>query len=738
MSSVSKPGGGGVSTRPVYHAGARAGIGAVPMPRFRSGGGSIAPGMRLRSYRFALGTWIGMTILGLGLLVLFASYAISATSVRTLAAQQFREVTRRQVLATQARLGAAAPALDTLDALLTNELEDASSERLARAFLGVLQANPGFTWVSYGDESGAFAGAYRTADGRYRINRSRIVDGRTELTEHEVQADGAWKEIRHDPDTGYDPRTRPFYELAKAAGHRVWTRPYVFYEQAIPGITCARPHRARDGSLAGVLTIDFDLNALSDFMRTADLSPNGTVLLFAPDGTLLAHPRVTVVARSGAGDEGHLLSVADLESPAMKALAREMGVKHDVVELEGGLKLQTFPVEVGGERHLASFTAFPVDSELLWFVGAIAPESDFLGPVRTQMFWLFAAMLAALAVTVVFVSNFLSEKFASQLRVLSDGMAEVGRLELADKPLPRSNVREIVAMQQALAAMKGGLRSFARYVPRDLVRRVLSSGREAVLGGETRELTVFFSDIEGFTSVAESMAPAELVEMLGEYLEEMTRIIAAHGGTVDKYLGDGILAFWGAPEEDPAHARRAAVAALDCAAAAGAAKLRTRIGLATGPVLVGNIGTPERMNYTVMGDTVNLASRLEGLNKAYGTRILVSEATAAALGSEVIARAVDVVAVKGKSKGVKVYELLARATGVPAEDADRRWLAEISELTLADYVARDFAKASAGWARILESRPGDLPAARMKERADAYEAEPPPADWTGVTIAKEK
>lgn len=701
----------------------------------------------LWSYSRTLGSRIAGIVFFFGLGLLAVTWFVSSRAIRQLAEQQFREVSRRQVLATQAHLGTAPPALDTLDSALSDTLAGGSSERLARSFLGVLRANPGFTWVSYGDERGSFVGAYRVPGGGFRINRSAIENGKTELFEHDVLPDGTWKEFRHELDTGYDPRTRPFYTSAKNAGHRIWTRPYVFFEQGVPGITCAQPHLDADGKLAGVITIDFDLNALSGFVRSADLSEHGTVVLFTPDGTLLAHPAVNVVTRTGAGDQGTLLSVADLPGPPMRALHAELGRKHEAVEIEGGLKLQNFSVRVDGTPHLASFTAFPVDRDVLWFVGAIAPESDFLGQVQWQMIRLFIGLLVLVGLAVPVASYWLSERFARQLRALSGSMNEVGRLELADTPFLPTKVREIVAMQQALASMKGGLRSFALYVPRDLVKRLLQSGQEAKLGGETREMTVFFSDIEGFTTIAESMTPAELVLMLSTYLEEMTKIIAAHGGTVDKFLGDGILAFWGAPESDADHALHAAQAALECsskldeqvkAGAFGGRVLRARIGLASGPVLVGNIGTTERMNYTVMGDTANLASRLEALNKAYQTRLLVSEETVSRLKGAVLARPLDVVAVKGKVRGVKVYELLGKVTGKPSVDADNVWLSDVSKAALDDYLARDFVKAATAWERVLEVRPGDGAAAVMKARAEDFVRSPPPAEWTGVHVAKEK
>ncbi len=195
--------------------------------------------------------------------------------------------------------------------------------------------------------------------------------------------------------------------------------------------------------------------------------------------------------------------------------------------------------------------------------------------------------------------------------------------------------KEVASMDESLLNMKGSLRSFSYYVPRDLVRAMLQSGQEAALQGQTRRMTVYFSDIEGMTSIAaETMAPDELVQLLSRYFDEMTQVIAAQGGTVDKFIGDAIMAFWGAPALTADHAARACEAALrsqrklaelrSAADAAGLANIRARIGIATGDVLVGNVGSHDRFNYTVMGDTVNLASRLEGLNKLYGTRILIS------------------------------------------------------------------------------------------------------------------
>jgi adenylate cyclase len=257
-------------------------------------------------------------------------------------------------------------------------------------------------------------------------------------------------------------------------------------------------------------------------------------------------------------------------------------------------------------------------------------------------------------------------------------------------------------------------------------------------------MTIFFSDIAGFTSVAEEMSPDALVALLGGYLDGMTDVIGSAGGTVDKFIGDGIMAFWGAPEVVEDHAARACEAALGCQrelermqreGSAEMKRLATRIGLATGEVLVGNIGTPERLNYTVMGDVVNLASRLEGLNKQYGTRVMASEETVRAANGRVVARAIDVVAVKGKARGVRVYELMARAS---EGDARAARVGALSEEALEAYLGRDFARAEARWAAVLDELPGDRAASLMRDRAREYGAHPPPAEWNGVYVAHEK
>jgi adenylate cyclase len=220
-------------------------------------------------------------------------------------------------------------------------------------------------------------------------------------------------------------------------------------------------------------------------------------------------------------------------------------------------------------------------------------------------------------------------------------------------------------------------RLFSLYLPPVVVERMVAGGRMPALGGEEREVTVLFSDIAGFTAISEACDPATLVQGLNIYFSTMTDIIEAHGGFVDKYIGDAIVAVFGAPMDAPRHAEQAMRAAMQMRDALRAEPerfslaglpLKTRIGLNTGRVLIGNIGSPRRFNYTAMGDAVNLAARLEGANKAYGTSILVSEDTMQAAGEAVVARRVDIVRVVGRAQPVRLYEPLAPREAASAED----------------------------------------------------------------------
>ncbi len=280
--------------------------------------------------------------------------------------------------------------------------------------------------------------------------------------------------------------------------------------------------------------------------------------------------------------------------------------------------------------------------------------------------------------------------------------------------------------------------AFGYYLLPAVVDRLVASNAPPALGGETRELTVLFSDIADFTAISENLSPQSLVSFLNNYLSMMTGIIEAHGGFVDKYIGDAVVAVFGAPLGDPDHAAQAVSAALACQARLadlpggfglpGDIAVTTRIGINSGEMLVGNIGSDRRFNYTVMGDAVNLASRLEGANKMFGTSILISDRTRELCEGAIEAREIDIVRVVGRAAPVTIFEPLGPA-GALAEEARRH--NEAFAAALADYRSARLDSAEAGFMALTAA--GDGPAASFAERIRALKPAPPGPGWDGVT-----
>jgi len=285
-------------------------------------------------------------------------------------------------------------------------------------------------------------------------------------------------------------------------------------------------------------------------------------------------------------------------------------------------------------------------------------------------------------------------------------------------------------------------KSFGLYLAPDVINGMLRSNKLPELGGETRNVTVFFSDIEGFSLIAEKMSPDGLMSLMNEYLSEMTDIIEGHGGYVDKYIGDSIVAVFGAPADDHDHAANAARAALDCcrrlaelnrdSATFRECKLAQRIGINSGEALVGNFGSRRRFNYSVMSDAVNLASRLEGANKFYGTTIIASEATVALAGDTFAWRELDAVRVKGRTQALKIYELVATAAQLTA--SQQAPLAEYAR-GLAHWRAGEFDVAARCFERTAKE---DRPASIFLDRAKEQLGKAPGGDWDPIRKLQEK
>jgi adenylate cyclase len=281
--------------------------------------------------------------------------------------------------------------------------------------------------------------------------------------------------------------------------------------------------------------------------------------------------------------------------------------------------------------------------------------------------------------------------------------------------------------------------AFSHYMSDLLVQDLLKHPEKLRLGGEKRVLTVFFSDLAGFTSMSEKLTPEEVVTLLNRYLTAMTDIILASGGIIDKYEGDAIMAFWGAPIPQEDHAARGCLAALENQARLaelreefiriGLPPVFARIGINTGEMIIGNLGSSQRFDFTVIGDSVNLASRLEGAGKEYGTAILISEETYRHAQAAVEVRELDLLQVKGKQLPVRIYELVAKKGGLaPGQKRAYELFAE----ALALYRKQEWEEASRRLQQVLELNPEDGPAKTFIRRCQSYKANPPGPGWDGV------
>jgi sigma-B regulation protein RsbU (phosphoserine phosphatase) len=370
-------------------------------------------------------------VLFTGAVITWLAYRSARSTTEVLVDSLFREVSTHAATHTRGFVLRARPVSESLQRL--GELGDKGlaldhSDPFAIQLLLFLEGNPGLTWVHYGDEDGTFTGVYRTGGGGLRVNRSRIVAGHTHEVEHDVLPDGTVSRsaARRDDDSGFDPRKRPWYDKAKKKGRRVWLPPYVFYKTGLPGISCAAPIRDRDGRLRGVVSVDFDLNALSEFVAGLAVSEHSKVFLFTADESLLAHPNLRQFVGSGQRGAGKLLTLADTGDTLVEAFRENL--RPEYLRPRAGDAFHPFEFRHDGIEYLASATTFRVsdDSEdLVWVVGVVAPKEDFLSDVARSQGLALAVSAGALLVAVLLAAA-LARRVSGPVHALIGFMQRVG------------------------------------------------------------------------------------------------------------------------------------------------------------------------------------------------------------------------------------------------------------------------------------------------------------------------
>jgi adenylate cyclase len=464
-----------------------------------------------------------------------------------------------------------------------------------------------------------------------------------------------------------DPRAAEFMAKIEADGPRAayWGPPV---HGGAGTVLNLRRAVFRDGSFLGAVVAVVRIADLSAFVAELETELGQNAFILYDRDYVLAHCALEFEF-PGLNEERPLPRVGEIGDPVLFAIWRDGWQERDLIAGSGHWD------EVGGQEYIYLYAPLADYADAPWLVGSYFAEAY----VATQFVRLAQAAIAGLLGLLVAVG--LAYLFGRALRApierLAAGASAVHGLDLDRVPaLPPSHFRELNDAAAAFNAMVAGLKAFAVYVPRKLVQALIARGDLGTLPSQTREVTVLFTDIVGFTARTERLGAEATAEFLNHHFGLVATCIEAEGGIVDKYIGDGVMALWGAVEPEADHALRATRSAGAIAAALRednarrSETVRMRIGVHTGPVVVGNIGTPTRMNYTVVGDTVNIAQRLEGLGKALlpdaDAAILVSASTAAALPADLGLRSLGAYRLRGIGGKTEIFTLEPSSAGAPS------------------------------------------------------------------------
>jgi len=489
------------------------------------------------------------------------------------------------------------------------------------------------------------------------ITTTRWRDGQ-ELPTYRVFEDKAGKRIGQIqiPPRGYDPRQRDWYVDARNAGQLVTTAPYLSFNLNVPMITFSTPV---NGAARGVIGLDLKLDSYSKSAPAMRFGEEGYLVLFDSHDVLIAHPNYgAMFDRSSADPVGlRLPSTYDLHGTL------EGEIIADWDKTSPYWRKRTWK----GREYFARIETISLSPKVTANVLLIAPQDQFARSIRALNRQ--ARMLALIACLFFIPAAWI---FGTRMsKTIGAITAEADRLHTMAPP-PKTAIKSFIAelstLGETIHKAQRAIWSFSRLAPREIVRGVLDNSISTELGGTRQEITALFTDVRGFTTIAENADPDVLMQQTSRYFTALTEVILSQGGTVDKFIGDAVMAFWNAPNHQSDHCERACRAALQATIANDAINRRfeaeglppfyTRFGIHVGEAVVGNLGSSERMNYTALGNVVNLAARLEGLNKPYGTQILVSAAVHERIKHRFRCRFVDTVVAKGMAAETRIYELL--------------------------------------------------------------------------------
>ena len=649
------------------------------------------------------------------------SHALAETINQQIVSAVEKELT---TITTEAR--AAHTAIRTL--FVQHVLETREADKREFVFLSQLQSQQNISWVAFGWPDGAFFAAHKLGDLGMEMMEIAPVDGtiKRRIDQYQVVVGDIEFEKRRFENTDFVVTDQEWYQKGIQADEPRWLSVVNHPVGARPSIAYAGPidvYQKRQGVLAVII----EYTRLAQFLSQLSVGKSGAAFILGRDGTTIAAPDPDA-------DEVDMQRSDQPLLPIAQGALKQAGSSYDSDKKMASQQR----LVAGRDAYAVTLTplAFPG-----WTLATVIPEAEFLGPIEATIRKLLIG-LAILIVAAGIISAWLARRvIATPLIMVVDELKHVARFDLEKVRRHASRLIEIENLSNAIADMAGGLAAFRKFIPSDLVKVLVSEGIEPRPGGSVRTLTVMFADIAGFTGLSERLGD-QIIPLLSSYLDTMSREVSTHDGTIDKFIGDAVMAFWGAPAANADHAVDACRAALACQRALRASgltddsgqPLRVRIGVNSGDMLVGNIGSEVRLNYTVIGDTVNVASRLEGANKEYGTEIIIGEETRRLAGDGIRVRELDRLMVYGRTGGIAIYELLDTAEQGAVPPA---WVG-LYVSGLAAYRSRNFAAAIGFFQQVLDARASDQPARMMLERCRQFLESPPGDDWDATNAMKAK
>ncbi len=498
-----------------------------------------------------------------------------------------------------------------------------------------MRSHPTLSWIAFGFPDGGFFGALKARDDEIdmvEVKRDRESGVRQQRVDTYTPEPGdVLFRGREITPSDYEATAQPWDQRAIAEDGPGWSMTSHLPYRNQAAIVTSTPI-VIDRDFSGVVAVVVELERLSRFLAGLQVGKSGIVVLLDRNGQVVASAASAVVKRQRRG-----------EMPKLETLARghPMLASVDALLQRGGVSLtdlrETRQLQItgpaDGKHYFVTFSPLNFSD---WVLATVIPAGDFLASIERSAVILLIA-LASLTVVVALIAILsVNRLVGAPLLRIAGQLKHIGDFQLDRVSRVASPLRELDDLSSALLQMSRGLASFRKYMPTELVRTLVSQGIEARPGGQQQTLTVMFTDVTGFTGIAEELGD-RVVPVLGEYLKAVSAAVLQHYGTIDKFIGDGVMAFWGAPTPRQRHAVDACAAALECqrllalqraeAECCGGTPLRIRVGINTGRMLVGNIGSSERLNYTAVGDAVNVASRLEALCKVYGADIIIGAET---------------------------------------------------------------------------------------------------------------